>query len=278
MSHANDAFAYALFIFTWHKTHGTSRWSGIALRGLTAGLCALVRQQNAIFVLFLLGELTLNGMKKWRQTRQITAIGKIALKMAVFSLAWWVAYAPQVIVWRIVFGHWIELNPYAEAANLGFHWLQPHLLKVLFSTNHGLFTWHPLLFPAVLGWFFLWKKKPSLSALAIITFVLELYVIASWVTQGGGCGFGERFFTNLVPAFILGLAALLNILTTRVKLTWLVAACAIFVAWNGLLITRYALEDIPRMGHVPLDELIVGQFTVVPRYFDRIIQILLTRS
>ena len=41
---------------------------------------------------------------------------------------------------------------------------------------------------------------------------------------------------------------------------------------------RYILEDIPRMGSLPLGELIIGQFTVIPRYLDRIIQILLTRS
>jgi hypothetical protein len=81
-----------------------------------------------------------------------------------------------------------------------------------------------------------------------------------------------------VPAFVLGLAALLTRLQKRVPMAGLVAGGAFFAVWNGLLIARYALEDIPRIGHVPLDELIVGQFTVVPRYFDRIIQILLTRS
>jgi hypothetical protein len=41
---------------------------------------------------------------------------------------------------------------------------------------------------------------------------------------------------------------------------------------------RYALEDIPRSGAIPIEKLILGQFTALPRYLERIIQILLTRS
>jgi len=42
--------------------------------------------------------------------------------------------------------------------------------------------------------------------------------------------------------------------------------------------SRYALGDVPRAGSVPLADLIVGQFTVLPRHLKRIVEILLTRS
>ena len=59
---------------------------------------------------------------------------------------------------------------------------------------------------------------------------------------------------------------------------WLSAACLGFIAWNGVLVVRYALEDIPCSRPVPLGELTIGQFTALSRYHDRIIQILMTRS
>jgi hypothetical protein len=198
--------------------------------------------------------------------------------MTIFSLGWWLVYSPQTIVWRIVFGHWIELNPYAGGAGVGFNWLHPHIFGVLFSTNRGLFIWTPLMLPAVLGWLCLRQKTRQLTAMLVTNFVLQFYVVASWGAWSGSAAFGQRFFTNMVPAFALGLAALLNVLQQRVRFRWIASACALFVVWNGLLLIRYVLEDIPRIGSVPLSELIVGQFTVLPRYLDRIIQILLTRS
>jgi len=277
MSHANDAFVYALFILVWYKTRSHQAWRGAALRGAAAGLCALVRQMNAVFVFFILGEFVVDGIRAWRNTRQAVEMGQAFLRVAVFSLAWWLVYSPQIIVWRIVFGHWIELNPYA-GAGVGFDWLHPHVLGVLLSTNRGLFVWTPLMLPATMGWFPLWGKDRRLTALLVLNFVLQLYVIASWSSWDGSAAFGQRFFTNMTPAFALGLAALLTTLQRRIPLRWLATACAFFVVWNGLLIARYALEDIPRYGPAPLAELIIGQFTVLPRYLDRIIQILLTRS
>ena len=130
----------------------------------------------------------------------------------------------------------------------------------------------------MVGWSRLWRKDRRLTALLASNFALQLYVVASWSAWSAAAAFGQRFFTNVMLAFALGLAALLAFIQKRVPLGWLVAGCAFFIIWNGLLIIRYVLEDVPRMGPVPLDDLLLGQFTVVPRYFKRIIEILLKRS
>jgi hypothetical protein len=51
-----------------------------------------------------------------------------------------------------------------------------------------------------------------------------------------------------------------------------------FVVWNGLLIVRYALGDVPRMGPVPLKDLIVGQFTVIPTRLKELLHMLINRG
>ncbi|MEE9617790.1 MAG: glycosyltransferase family 39 protein [Anaerolineae bacterium] len=57
MSHANDTFAYALFLLTWHRTRKQRSVAQYGLLGLTAALCALVRNQNAVLVVFPLLEI-----------------------------------------------------------------------------------------------------------------------------------------------------------------------------------------------------------------------------
>lgn len=278
MSHANDAFAYALFLFTWHRTRSERSAAQYGLLGLAAGLCALVRNQNAVLVVFPLLEIARKTVQAGRRVGWGYATANGLLEASCFSVAWGFAFLPQLLVWRTVFGTWLPGNPYASSGGGSFDLLRPHLLGVLFSTDHGLFVWTPLMLPAVLGWIPLWRKDRGLTSLLTFNFVLQLYVIASWSSWNGAAAFGQRFFTNMVPAFALGLAALLALLQRRIPLGWLIAICAFFVVWNGLLIMRYALEDIPRMGPVPLDDLVSGQFTVIPRYLNRIIQILLRRE
>lgn len=278
MSHANDAFAFALLLFVWQRTRQRQTWSAPVWRGLAAGLCALVRQQNAVWVLVLLGELAVEAVQAWRTDRSSAVIKTAVGQAALFSLAWWVAYFPQLVVWKVVFGRWIVLNPYAGGAGIGFDWLHPHLLKVLFSTNRGLFVWSPVLLPALLGWGLLGKSERRLGWVLAASFGVQLYMVSAWGAWSGAAAFGQRFFTNLVPAFTVGAAALLDRLQRRVPFSWLVGLCGLAVGWNGLLLVRYALEDVPRMGSVPWGQLIGGQFTALPRLLGRVWKILLYRT
>jgi hypothetical protein len=278
MAHANDAFAYALFLFTWYRTRERRRAAQYGLLGLTAGLCALVRNQNAVLVLFPLLEVAFSTVRAGRRESWKRAVNEGLLKGGAFSAVWSLVFLPQLLVWRTVFGTWLPGNPYAQSGGGTFDFLHPHLYGVLLSTNHGLFVWTPLMLPAVLGWLPLWQEDRRLTALLVLNFALQLCVIASWSSWDGSAAFGQRFFTNVVPAFALGLAALLNVLQRRVRFRWLAVACAFFVVWNGLMIIRYVLEDIPRSGGMPLDQLIVGQFTVIPTRLGDLLRILITRA
>lgn len=270
MAHANDAFAYALFLFTWHRTRNSkSVWRGAAARGATLALCALIRQVNAVFVFFVMGEYIFDAIQKWKETRRVGEIKKEAVAIVAFCFAWWLIFSPQVLVWRVVFGGWIELNPY-DFANEKFHWLDPQILKVLFSPNRGLVGWTPFIIPAMGGLFYFIQKNRRFSLLLLCNFVLQFYVIASWWVFDGMMGPGNRLFANMTPVFALGLAALLERMGKRFHVGVLAAVCSLFVFWNGIILARYASNDIPRWGEVAVDTLLLGQFKFVFHVVEKI--------
>jgi hypothetical protein len=278
MSHANDAFAFALFAYTWYRTRESTAARSQLLRGASAGLCALVRLSTSVFVLAVIAEYAAEGLREWRAGKGTAALVDALGRVALVSIAWWIVFSPQVVVWRVALGKWIILNPYAGGAGVTFDLLHPSFLPVLFSTDRGLFVWTPLMAPAVAGLALLWRRAPRQALLLVVCFLAQFYVVAAWGVWSGAAAYGQRFFTNMAPTFALGLAALLAALEPRIALRWLAAVCCLFIIWNGLLIVRYVIDDVSHMRPVPLGELVSGQFTVLPRHFRRIVQAILTRQ
>lgn len=276
MSHANDAFVNALFVWVWYATRWARTGKGWLALGLAGGLAALVRTQNVLLMVFpgleLWGELA-TSLRQRSAMNGLRSVGK----GCIFAIAFLVAFAPQMLVWKAVFGSYIVLNPQQVSSGYGFNLWSPNFLNALFSSNHGLFIWNPLLLPATLGVWLLARQERRLALLLMTTFLLQLYVIGSWVAWHGTVAFGARFFVNSVPMFVLGLAALADRLRQRVPPAVLAAAAGAFVAWNFLLIIQYALQLIPRAGPVSIAQMVSNQFTVVPRSLSKVIRLLITR-
>ncbi len=277
MSHANDTFAFALFALLSKRGLETMNCRRILAMGAAAGLCALIRQQNAILVFPALGLLAWIRMRSSRGLPVKHRVLFIVRDAALFSVAWWAAFSPQVAIWRVVYGKWIVTNPFYLEVELGFHPFQFATFGVLFSTGNGLFTFTPLLLFGVAGLFLgLRRRTVDVNTLLTLAFLLQLYLVSSvtfWATSGPGA----RYFTNLAPAFALGLGRIIEILRKRFQLSKICVVLACFIAWQLILIVRYSLRDIPRSGSIPLDELLIGQFTAIPKYFFRIIEVLLSR-
>ena len=277
MSHANDMFVYALFLTAWFYTRSKPTPIRYALLGFVAGLCALVHTQNAILVFFPFTEIVFSVLKDSRTQKTNLPIRQGFLQMASFSAMWWITFSPQMLVWHTVYGTFIQTNPYIYGSGSSFDFTQPQILKVLLSTDRGLFLWTPITILGVVGWISLFRRDSRLAVLLVSTFVLQLYLIASWSSWNGAAAFGQRFFTNQVPAFAFGLATLIDWARSKVALRWIVGASILFIGWNGILMIRYVLEDVPRMGTMPLDQFILGQFTILPRQTGRVLQILFQR-
>ncbi len=276
MSHANDAFANAVFVFVWYKTRRERGYMAWVALGLSAGLAGLVRTQNVLLAVFpglelaadLVGRLRL---RSWDEVRHSI------IKAGLFAIALLIALAPQMLVWKAVFGSYIVLNPIQISMGLGFDLQSPHWLKVLFSSNRGLFVWHPILLPAAVGLWFLARRERRLALMLLIAFLLQLYLIGSYDAWHSSPAFGARYFVNMLPMFVLGLAALTDWMRPRMSFTPLVAAAAAFVLWNFSLIVQYSLQLVPRFGPVALSQMVQNQFLVVPRYLGRVVGLMLSR-
>jgi len=273
MAHAIDMFGYALVLYTWHQGYNSPRpFTAYLVMGCAAGIAALIRTQNAILVVLCLFPLLLK-----------VARGNLNLKdglisLAIFSLAWWITFFPQLYVWHLTFGEWLPGVPYAKLGCGEFSPGFPYVFQVLFSVNRGLFLWHPVFFISFIGLFFLPRYNKPLFWFLLSSFLIQLGIVGSWEYWHGANAFGQRFFVNLSPAFMFGLAALMQAIRGKVQLKALFCLAGALVLWNFLLILQYALETIPRSGPVNLKELVVNQFLIIPTHFRRILEAWRTRS
>lgn len=210
-SHANSLFATTLFFFVWYRgrqERALARW---ILLGLAAGLMMLVRWQNAIFMLLPAADAIAEYWATWhrRENRHWRAL---LTRHAAFLTAAFVAFLPQLLYWRAAFGSWFGLPDEMSGAQW---WGEPLAVDVLFSSNHGLLSWHPLIFLSLLGVPLFLKRDFYFGALLSIGFALQIYANGAVAMWWGGSAFGGRRFASCALLFALGLAALIRWLQQR---------------------------------------------------------------
>ena len=118
-------------------------------------------------------------------------------------------------------------------------WTGPHLFDVLFSDNHGLLTWAPLLVVAIAGLAsFVTRHRGPGVAMAVVV-LLSWYVNAAVADWWGGEAFGARRFLSLFPLFALGLACWLSPNAPGRIRPWKLGFLIVLLAANALLLLQY---------------------------------------
>jgi Dolichyl-phosphate-mannose-protein mannosyltransferase len=269
-SHALSAFTVALFLWYWERTklqRTTKQW---AILGLTAGLMGNVYYPNAILLIFPALEVLFLWRAKQRDSGQLAIrIQKSALSCGLFIVTFFAALLPTLITRQIIYGSPFETG--YPSISL-WNWTSPVLLNILFSSDHGMFSWTPVLILAVVGLFFLIKRNFLLGAGSLLTFLAFYYFIASYPDWDGISSFGNRFFVSLTPIFILGLAALLSSFSSLLgKSTRVVAVAgpvlAFLIVWNAGFIFQWGTHMVPARGGISWNVMVHNQFTEVPLRF-----------
>jgi hypothetical protein len=261
-AHACSLVAVSLLLWSWLRARARADAGGAgdwALVGLAGGLCALVREQDGLFLalpgLWLAGEAARTGA--WRRA---------VLRAAALGAAAFLAMVPQLLAYRALTG---RFGPSRLVTRKVSYW-SPHFLEVLFDPAHGLYAWAPLLLLATAGLLLaLRRRRDAVTALLALGLLLQVWIngaLESW-TQAGA--FGSRRFVAATPVFAWGLAALLQAAPTRLGRVPAAAVVTLFAWWNVSLMVQFGLRLMDRQ-RLEWPKVAVNQFTAVPARMGRV--------
>jgi Dolichyl-phosphate-mannose-protein mannosyltransferase len=266
-SHAQSAFVLALFLWYWDKTRECRSLRQWVILGLMAGLAMDVYYVNAIVLLFP-GLESVDQYRLSLASRHKRDISLLFFGDALFIGAASIAFSPTLIAKKIIYGSYLNFG-YAER----WSWNSPAFFRVAVSSDHGLFSWTPILVLSVIGFFFLVKRDRVLGLYSLASFVVFWYVIGCYQNWDGLSSFGNRFFVSLTPIFILGLAALFDrlarIWNSRRTFAVASASTALLILWNLGMMYQWGMHLVPVRGPISWREAVYNQFAVVPSHAAR---------
>ena len=274
-SHAFSAFSVSLFLWYWDRTKLQRTMAQWAILGVCAGLMGNVYYPNAILLIFPALELFYLVRESHRDPGRSSIFAqKLLLCSAVFVMAFLLSLLPTFITRLIIYGSPFETG---YPAIWRWNWNSPAFLQVLFSADHGLFSWTPILSLAIIGLFFLVKKNSLLGAGAILTFLAYYFFIASYPDWDGISSFGNRFFISLTPIYVLGLAALLSSFSRWVGKTSRAmalsgTAVALLSLWNIAFIFQWGTHMVPARGEISWSQMAHNQVVGVPLHLTRTLE------
>lgn len=244
-AHGVALFAVMLFI-TLFLAQGTERTTRrMFVLGLAAGFMISVRWENAAFLLLPLvrdaGQVSRDLFRgRWR----------LLVPYAAAAVGAVIAFLPQLLIWSTYQGRILTVPEMA-----GEQWWGEALpLEVLFSSDRGLMAWHPLFFFGAVGLPLAWQRDRRFVATMTVIVAALVYVNGASAWLAGGAGFGYRRLMVAVPAFALGLAALLEFLVPRPRLV-LAAVLAAFVSLNLAVVGEVVGGRLPVGEGTTFDDL-----------------------
>lgn len=201
MSHVYSFALFSALLVLLDRTEAAHSKSHLAwlvlLIGFVAGLILVIRPTNAIFLLFAF----LAGADGWRTFGAKFAFWLTPFRLFLLAGGMLLALAPQLVYWKYLSGNWIYYSYQQE----GFKWLNPALLKFLFSPAGGLLVYAPIYWLMVPGWWLWLRAKPFAASWALLCFLLATYVFSCWHSWSYGGSFGAR---PLVEYLVLSAPAL----------------------------------------------------------------------
>ena len=273
-SHAHSAFAVALFLFYWHKTRSSravGQWRQWLVLGLCAGLMMNVYYPNTLILAVLLVEAVPQYLAALRsRERGGHSVTQLLLRHFLFFAVIFASLVPTLIARQIVSGSPFDTG-YISLKD--WLWRSPVFLSVLFSSNHGLFVWTPLLLLSIIGLVVFAFRRPAAGRPLLVAALCFYFFIACYPDWAGISSFGNRFFVSLTSLFVIGLAVFLSAISgffrsRRVATATASIVLAYFILWNFGLMFQWGSHLIPARGPVSLSEMVYNQFFVVPGQFS----------
>ena len=157
-------------------------------------------------------------------------------------------FLPQALAYASING---GVRPDATVARK-LTWWSPHAVGVVFSPEHGLLAWTPLVAIALIGLVLLATNRVArpeaqrvgvLLALMCLAQIYTSGIVESWTVAGS---FGQRRFVALTPVLTIGVATILAVTThvwVRRTVMTLLVLC---VWWNVGLMAQFGMNRMDR--------------------------------
>jgi len=264
-SHAHSAFVVALFLWYWDRTRPNRTLGQWLLLGLISGLLVDVYFVNGVFLLISLVESIQGYVKDLRSKNGAAVLHRLCVNL-LYLVAFGIVILPTLITRKIIFGGMFRLGAYTA---LPWNWRAPFWRSVLFSSDHGMLSWTPLLGFALLGLFLPFSGGKRVKAYLALAAVALYYVISSYPYWDGLASYGNRFFISLTPVFVFGLALLLERvggLFRSFRLAYAAEGLVLgfFALWNLAFIFQWGTHMVPARGEISWREMVSNQFAAVP--------------
>jgi hypothetical protein len=267
-SHAHSVFIVAAFLWYWQRTRQGRTLTQWVILGLLSGLMLDVYYANvaALLLPFLESLEGYFGSRTQQPKPQSRDRERLFAANILYCCATLIAFLPTLITREIIYGHPLDFG-YREAG--GFRWGSPYLVNVLFSPDHGLLVWTPILILAVAGLFLFLKRDRRVAAYLLTVFLAFCYLTGGDPSWDGLSSFGNRFFISLTPPFVLGLAVLFSEFTQwlkreRAAQALITSLTGVLIIWNLGFIFQWGVHMVPARGPICWKQMVRNQFLAVP--------------
>ena len=265
MTHAPSMALVAAFAWAWAGTRDGRTLTQWGLLGLLAGFMTLVRWQNALFALLPAWDVALMLVAAWRGSDRRRAVSAIAAG-ALFTAAATVAFVPQMLAWRAIYGSWLAVSPIGPRLDF----LHPKLVDILWSARNGLLSTAPILYGGAIGLVMFAVARPSAGVPVLAAVAAMTWFNAAIQDWWGSAGFGGRRFDGTIPFFALGVACLGErtlAFVRRFPAVALGASGVLLVLWNVTFMSA-AHAGVVRIGQpVAFGEAMAAQAAALHRWF-----------
>lgn len=267
-SHAHSAFAVALFLWYWHETRECRSLPQWLLLGAIAGLMLNVYYPNFTILVVLAIEAIPQYLASLRGgSTPERKLPQLALNHLLFGATVIVCMLPTFISRNIVYGGILETGyiPLRE-----WFWSSPYFLSVLFSSNHGLLSWTPIILLSLAGLLLFCWRQLRLGRAFLAAFLAFYFFISCYPDWAGISSYGNRFFLSLTVIFVLGMSVFLesaSALLHRPRAAFVSASAFLFcfVLWNVGFMFQWGSHLVPARGPISFSEMVHNQFFVVPK-------------
>lgn len=204
MSHILLFMLIAILLYNTYKWYQQPSYRHAIVIGLCLGWIIIARPVDIIIALLVvLWPLTLSN-SNYKSRWQIFNKNKKHLIISIVCFA--LVTSIQLAYWKYITGHWVHFS-YEEE---GFYFLNPQILKGLFSYEKGWFIYTPIAFISFLGLVIAFFKNKHIAILISLYFIITIYLVFSWCNWWYGWGFGARAMIDSYAVLAICLAFLIN--------------------------------------------------------------------